>query len=179
MISPMAPAGTPICARVVLTKSPTLTDNLHILLNRVSKSSTLEIPNLIDPAHPIVPRPDDDSCDAGLSPLPSNFNEVTDVHCAPLCLTLRLYLVLSLCFPAPERRCARTASQLRALAFLAIENLQVLPVHCREKLAGSEQDSPRASLGPRNLCDDPHLTLIGQEGPRYPYQIANLDHISP
>ena len=80
MISPMAPAGTPIDARVVLTKSPARIDYLHILLGRVGQSPTLEIPNLIDPAHPIVPRPDDDSCDAGLSPLPSNFNEVTDVH---------------------------------------------------------------------------------------------------
>ena len=96
-----------------------------------------------------------------------------------MCLVLREYLVLSLCFPAPERRCARTASQLRALAFLAIDNLHIGPVHCRDKLAGSEQDSPRATLGPRNLCDDPHLTLIGQEGFCYPYQIADLDHVSP
>ena len=80
MISPMAPAGTPICARVVLTKSPALTDYLHILLGRVGKSSTLDVLNLIDPAHPIVPRPDDEPCDAGLSPLHPNFNEVTDFH---------------------------------------------------------------------------------------------------
>ena len=80
MINPMAPAGTPICARVVLTKSPALTDNLHICFDGVGKSPTLDVLNLIDPAHPIVPRPDDEPCDAGLSPLHSNFNEITDVH---------------------------------------------------------------------------------------------------
>jgi hypothetical protein len=64
----------------ILTKSPTRTDYLHVCRGGVSKSSTLDIPNLKDPAHPIVPRPDDDSCDAGLSPLHSNFNEITDLH---------------------------------------------------------------------------------------------------
>ena len=83
MISPMAPSGTPICARVVLTKSPARIDYLDVCLGGVGKSPTLDVPNLIDPLRPIVPRPDDEPCDAGLSPLHSNFNEVTDFHLLP------------------------------------------------------------------------------------------------